>query len=107
MVQLIESILQPQSDIRVHSCLAADAVLPILGHSPSLVRVLAQIQQYSAYSAPVLIRGETGTGKELVARAIHDAGPRAKRPYLVCNCSAFSDELVSTEFFGHAKGAFT
>jgi len=83
------------------------AVLPILGHSPALVRVLAQIQQYSAYSAPVLIRGETGTGKELVARAIHDAGPRAKGPYLVCNCSAFSDELVSTEFFGHAKGAFT
>lgn len=84
-----------------------EAVAPIIGRSPALREVLSQIENFARHSTTVLIHGETGCGKELVARAIHDAGPRSDGPYIVCNCSAFSDTLMESEFFGHARGAFT
>ncbi len=70
-------------------------------------RVIAKARRVAPRSAPVLIEGESGTGKELLARAIHMAGPRKKKPFLAVNCGAIPTELIESELFGHEKGAFT
>ncbi len=79
----------------------------IIGEAPALCRVLEQIAQVAPTGSTVLIQGETGTGKELVARAIHEAGSRRERPLVKLNCAALPRELVESELFGHEKGAFT
>ena len=79
----------------------------IVGRSAALRQVLSQVETVAATSATVLILGETGTGKELIARAIDDRSPRRQRPLLKLNCSAISAGLVESELFGHVKGAFT
>jgi transcriptional regulator with GAF, ATPase, and Fis domain len=79
----------------------------IIGESPRLQEVLTQILQVSQTDASVLIEGETGTGKELVARAIHEKSHRRDRPLIKVNCAAVPHELFESEFFGHMKGAFT
>lgn len=79
----------------------------ILGRSPALTRVLRDLQQVAATDTTVLILGETGTGKELFARAIHAASPRRERPLINVNCAAIPATLIESEFFGHEKGAFT
>ncbi len=79
----------------------------IIGHSAALLQVLRQVDQVSRTDATVLIYGETGTGKELIARAIHDSSPRRARPLVKVNCGAISSGLVESELFGHVKGAFT
>jgi formate hydrogenlyase transcriptional activator len=79
----------------------------IVGDSPALVELLAQVDQVAATSSTVLITGETGTGKELVARAIHERSPRRERALVKVNCGAISAGLVESELFGHVKGAFT
>jgi two-component system nitrogen regulation response regulator GlnG len=70
-------------------------------------RVAAQVRRFSRYSQPVFISGETGTGKELVARALHDEGPRAGKPFIPINVAALPRELVESELFGHERGSFT
>ena len=79
----------------------------IVGRSPSLARLLDQLALVAATESTVLVLGETGTGKELVARAIHDRSPRRERPLVKVNCAALPRELVESELFGHEKGAFT
>ena len=79
----------------------------IVGNSPTLLEVLRRVDQVAPTDSSVLIYGETGTGKELIARAIHDRSTRKNRPLVKVNCSAISAGLVESELFGHVKGAFT
>src|SRR5438445_2037337 len=79
----------------------------IVGTSPALLDVLRQVEQIARIDSTVLILGETGTGKELIARGIHDRSPRKNRALVKVNCGAISAGLVESELFGHVKGAFT
>jgi PAS domain S-box-containing protein len=79
----------------------------IVGNSPALQRAMAQIDAVAATTANVLILGESGVGKEMVARAIHDKSERAGKPLVKVNCASIPAELFESEFFGHVKGAFT
>jgi PAS domain S-box-containing protein len=79
----------------------------IIGSSPALLNLLRQVEQISKIDSTVLVLGETGTGKELIARAIHDRSPRKNRALVKVNCGAISTGLVESELFGHVKGAFT
>lgn len=79
----------------------------ITGNSPALKKVLEQIELVSRTDTSILIQGETGTGKELIARAIHERSKRNKRALIKVNCAAVPRELFESEFFGHLKGAFT
>ncbi|MCK5790368.1 MAG: sigma-54-dependent Fis family transcriptional regulator [Alcanivorax sp.] len=80
---------------------------PILGHSPLIKKLQVQIKKLARSQAPVYINGESGSGKELVAREIHRLGPRAEGPFIPVNCGAIPSELMESEFFGHRKGSFT
>jgi two-component system response regulator AtoC len=80
---------------------------PIIGQSPEFLRVLAAAQRVAARDVTVLLRGETGTGKELFAALLHAESSRAKRPLVRFNCGAIPEALAEAELFGHARGAFT
>ena len=79
----------------------------IIHRSEIMQRVILKARRVAPHSIPVLIEGESGTGKEMLARAIHEASPRRKGPFLAFNCGAIPPELVESELFGHEKGAFT
>lgn len=79
----------------------------IIGESPAMRRVIGEIGEVAGTDAAVLISGETGTGKELVARAVHRASRRGDKPLVAVNCAAIPAQLIESEFFGHEKGAFT
>ncbi len=79
----------------------------LVGESVDLQHCLRQVAQVAATRTPVLIQGETGTGKELIARAIHERSDRSKRPLVKVNCAALPANLIESELFGHEKGAFT
>jgi formate hydrogenlyase transcriptional activator len=79
----------------------------IIGNSPALESVLEQVEQVAPTDSTVLVQGETGTGKELIARAIHSLSSRCGRPFIKLNCAAIPFDLLESELFGHEKGAFT
>lgn len=79
----------------------------IIGQSPAMQAVFERTRRAVRVTSTVLILGESGTGKELIARHIHFAGPRQKKPFVVVNCAAIPDNLIESELFGHVKGAFT
>ncbi len=79
----------------------------IIGNSPALESVLEQVERVAPTDSTVLVQGETGTGKELIARAIHNLSSRCGRPFIKLNCAAIPFDLLESELFGHEKGAFT
>jgi DNA-binding NtrC family response regulator len=98
---LRENILLKDAVVRL------EGTSEIFGESPAIREVRERIARVAPTSATVLITGETGTGKELVARAIHRNSPRASKPFVAVNCAAFTETLLESELFGHEKGAFT
>jgi DNA-binding NtrC family response regulator len=85
----------------------ADDEPDLVGESPALARLKSQVAQFAASPYPVLIEGESGSGKEVVARSLHRLSPRSGRPYLTLNCAAIAPTLVEPTLFGYVKGAFT
>ncbi len=79
----------------------------LVGTTPDMVELFAKLGRYSPTSMSMVIQGETGTGKERVAQAIHDASPRRDKPLVAVNCAAVTDSLLEAELFGHVRGAFT
>jgi sigma-54 dependent transcriptional regulator, acetoin dehydrogenase operon transcriptional activator AcoR len=96
---------------RVHAgaraAVAVESVGALVAASAAMHAVLRQIREIAPLPSTVLIEGETGTGKELAARAIHDSSPRRGAPFVAVNCAGLTDALLSSELFGHRKGAFT
>ena len=79
----------------------------IVGHSPKLAEVIERVKLVAPSKATILIEGETGTGKELIAQAIHQASPRARLPFVAVHCAALPPTLLESELFGHERGSFT
>src|SRR5438874_994854 len=79
----------------------------VVGNSPKMHKVIDQLRTLAPTSATVLIHGETGTGKELVAKAIHNNSPRKNKPFVAMNCTALNENLLEDELFGHEPGSFT
>jgi DNA-binding NtrC family response regulator len=98
---LRENILLKDAVVRL------EGTSEIYGESPAMHEVRDRIRRVASTNATVLITGETGTGKEVVARAIHRNSTRASKPFVAVNCAAFTDTLLESELFGHEKGAFT
>jgi DNA-binding NtrC family response regulator len=96
-----------RTSLELQSCVQPKGSYGIIGADPAIRRVIKQIQRLGPSRRPVLILGETGTGKELVARALHTTSPCRNRPFEPLNCSAIPRELAESEFFGHIEGAFT
>ena len=84
-----------------------DELGDIVGRTPLMRRLMARILRASRSDTPALLIGESGTGKELIARALHDSGPRERKPFVTVDCAALAPSLVASELFGHEKGAFT
>ena len=106
-VQELKAELEAENIILRAEIASTGATAEVIGKSAALKRVLQEVEQVAGTNSPVLITGETGTGKELVARAIHRASPRRERLLVGVNCAALAPTLVESELFGHEKGAFT
>jgi transcriptional regulator with GAF, ATPase, and Fis domain len=104
------SLLDPEDGVNIVLGEDADttsALEGIIGTSPAIREVLSHVSRVAPTDSTVLITGETGTGKELIARAIHKRSPRSARAFVAVNCAAIPSSLIASELFGHEKGAFT
>jgi two-component system, NtrC family, response regulator GlrR len=120
--RILAAYLAPGATIRVgqstlqFELTATDVVEPladatafggVIGRSPAMRRLFFVLERAIATDVAILLEGETGTGKSILAEAMHEAGPRAKRPFVVVDCGAISASLIESELFGHERGAFT
>jgi len=97
-----------QENLQLHAVVSSSqAAKRLIGDSDAMRTLRSEIERVAPYKTNVLITGESGTGKEAVARAIHELGPRADRPWVAINCSAIPRDLIESELFGYVKGAFT
>ena len=104
---LFNALLVQDAERTAEQAPAPNKDTTIVGNSPAMDKLRQQIMQYAAAPFPVLIEGESGSGKERVASSLHQLSPRAPKPYLALNCAAISPTLVEPTLFGYAKGAFT
>lgn len=112
LIAMVERVLERkellQENIYLKQTLEEKAAFfDLIGSSPAMKKVFEIIERVAPTDSTVLITGESGSGKDLVARAIHKASPRARRPFIVVNCAAIPENLIEAELFGHEKGAFT
>ncbi len=103
LMATVEKALRVSGSVDIDEGWAAE----IITRNQAMKEILNQAKMVAATDARVLINGESGTGKELLARAIHNASPRADKPFVAINCSAMAENLLESELFGHEKGAFT
>ncbi len=106
-IEALQRRLQQENEYLQEEVSATQSLGELIGQSPALLALARQIELVAPTDSSVLILGESGTGKELVAREIHQRSRRAERPLIKVNCAAIPRELFESEFFGHAKGAFT
>jgi DNA-binding NtrC family response regulator len=104
-LQLRQENVKLKQDLRRNA--RPQGIAAIIHRSPIMQNVLSMVRKAAEAPAPVLITGPTGTGKELIARALHAESPRSERPFLAVNCSAIPTGLLESELFGHTRGAFT
>ncbi len=102
-----KSVLTEERDVLRRTVRGQYGFDNIIGHNPAMRRIFEQVRLVAKWNTTVLIRGETGTGKELIANAIHYNSPRARGNYVKLNCAALPESLLESELFGHEKGSFT
>jgi two-component system, NtrC family, response regulator AtoC len=107
LIEVIGDVAQRRAVVIAAAAHDGGAAGGMVGRSRAMAQVRERLAMFAATTAPVLINGDSGTGKELAARMIHDKSPRRRAPFVAVNCAAFPDGLIESEMFGHVKGSFT